>query len=102
MHFGPHSQLRQIYCPKEQVTLAHWSHSYWYSPLALSFVSFWDIRTSPTKGTSFHFSGSAEPHLPELFERASPIRSSTLSSFCLLAPWEKPALSAFPGRTTLL
>jgi deoxyguanosine kinase len=40
MHSGPHSKLRRIYCPKGQVALVLWSHSYWYPPLAPPFALF--------------------------------------------------------------
>src|SRR5277367_4770646 len=40
MHSGPHSQLRRIYCPKGQVALVRWSHSYWYPSLAPPFALF--------------------------------------------------------------
>src|SRR5580693_3330063 len=85
MHFGLHSQLRGIYCSKEQVTLAHWSHSYWYARLALSFVSFWNTRTRPQSEQVFTFSARLSRIFGELFERArrrAPPLSLVLLSAC--------------------
>src|SRR5580704_4783171 len=101
MHFGLHSQLRGIYCSKEQVTLAHWSHSCWYARLALSFVSFWNTRTRPQSEQVFTFSARLSRIFGELFERARR-RAPPLSRPSVCLRRGKPCFSTFLERTTLL
>src|ERR1700682_3324596 len=55
-----------IYCSKGQLTLAHWSHSAWYAPLAPPFASFKTAVLGHMCGNILTF--LAPPyHFPERF-----------------------------------
>ena len=97
MHSGPHSQLRRIYCPKGQVALARWSHSYWYPPLAPPFAPFRTPVLALSVNTFSHLRhaiaaslecGSPAPAFPLPFNSPAkilrlPVRSSHHSAIIL-------------------